>query len=206
MSSYPAETIADARLPGDAFIMVTVGNRLQYELREDFLLAIKNALAKDAQLCWCVVAPTLGEKFYALMQEQLAAGQVIEWGHEENLPALYKKCSVYVNPDRMGGGGSITMAMDMGMPVAMTKYYTDITPVIGLENCFEDYDEMFAYVLKLKASVKLYSAERDKMRERVSREEFTMKHYVDVILQAWADIKKRGRWSWRKNCMVSMDD
>lgn len=172
------------------FVMITVGNRLIYELDDSFLINIKELLRSNSQIRWIVVGNNLGEHFLNEMSYYIDNGQVIAWGFEDDLVALYRLCDVYINPERMGGGGSIVMAMKMGMPVAMTKKATDITAVIGLKNCVEDYADMMRYIVELVNSEELRKRKSDVMLQMVNREEISFKGFADRIVMAYKDIMK----------------
>ena len=140
---------------------------------------------------WIIVGRNLGAAFYEHMDVAIETEQVIEWGFEEHMSSLYRICDVYVNPNRLGGGGSVELAMEHGVPIAMTQMVSDVTPVIKSENCKLNYDEMFFYIKKLFESEEVRAVEGQKMKQLIHRKELTIEHYVDVIIEAYQDCKKR---------------
>lgn len=176
----------------DDFVLVTVGNRLQHEMDIDFLMCIRKLLKNNAKFKWVIVGKNLGFTFYDYMNDAIERGQIIEWGFEENLPSLYQICDVYVNPNRLGGCGSVELAMEYGIPIAMTKMMSDVMPVIKDENCKIDYDEMLLYIKNLYDSSDFRTVEGQKMKQLINRNDLRIEHYVDVIMRAYQDCEKRG--------------
>ncbi len=181
----------DYGISDEDFILVTVGNRPQYEMDVDFLAQMKKTLRTNGKIKWIIVGKDLGTIFYDYMKDAIEEGQIIEWGFEERLSSLYQICDVYVNPNRLGGCGSIELAMEYGMPIAMTKAMSDIAPVIKSENCKQDYSEMFLYIKDLFQSSKVRAAEGQKMKRLIDREDLTVEYFVDVLLAAYKDCGKR---------------
>ncbi len=191
LESRKRYTRAEQGIGASDFVLVTVGNRLKYELDGELLCGIKELLCRYDHMKWIVVGEDIGETFRNGMKEYIEKGQVVLWGFEDDLPALYRLCDIYVNPERMGGGGSVFMAMQMEMPVAMTKKPSDITPVIGAENCRDDYQDMMSYIVQLMHSVELRKKEGGKMKKMVEREEISMANYVSKILMAREEISTK---------------
>ena len=182
----------------DDFVLVTVGNRLQYELDTVFLLHMRKLLLNNKKMKWIIVGRNLGAAFYEHMDVAIETEQVIEWGFEEHMSSLYRICDVYVNPNRLGGGGSVELAMEHGIPIAMTQMISDVTPVIKSENCKLNYDEMFFYIKKLFESEEVRAVEGQKMKQLIHRKELTIEHYVDVVIEAYQDCRKEN-CEWRGN-------
>lgn len=163
----------------DDFIMVTVGTRLRYEMGTDFVQTVKGALERNPRYKWIIVGNDLGG-------ELLDNRQIKLWGYEDDLVALYRICNVYLNPDRMGGCGSMELAMMLKIPIACTDYPSDILPVIKSKNCCgSNYMDIIRYIDKLYANPLFYRSESRKFYALRKRRELSMEHYVDVIIDAY---------------------
>lgn len=176
----------DFGLKGDDFIMVTVGNRLKYEMGLDFVETVKDTLKRNPRYKWLIVGNDLGVDFDKAVKELIDNRQIILWGYEDDLVALYKICDVYLNPNRMGGCGSMELAMMLQIPIACTDFPSDILPVIKSKNCCgSNYKDIVQYIDKLYANPVFYGLESRKFCALRKRRELSMEHYVDVIIQAY---------------------
>lgn len=127
------KTLADYGLPRDKFVIVTVGNRLDAEMSEDFIDNVVGFLRQHPDCCWLIVGPRkstyLYNRWLSVMSQKI---RLIDF--EPDLPALYKLCNVYLNPIRSGGGISIAMAMAAGLPVVISSHPSDGLTWTGKEN------------------------------------------------------------------------
>lgn len=100
-------------VPQEAMLMVTTGHRLSVEMPADWCAGIVALLEEHPGLHWLLVGlqPQHHAKFAALH------GRVRVLPAQEDLAAWIKLCDLYVNPPRVGGGASIAIAMDLGVPV-----------------------------------------------------------------------------------------
>ena len=170
----------------DDFILVTVGNRLKYEMDIDFVKTVQGALKENPRYKWIIVGNDLGEEIYRAVDELVKLGQIKLWGFENDLVALYKICNVYLNPNRMGGCGSMELAMALKLPIALTDVPSDILPVIMEENCCgSGYKDIIRYIEKLYITPSFYQEESEKFYLLIQRKELSMEHYVEVILEAY---------------------
>lgn len=149
------------------FVLTTVGRRLESELTEDFIDAVFEKLLVHERIKWLVVGGK-NEYLWARCSEEIKDRQVVYIPFEDDLPALYQICDVYLNPPRMGGGTSIRWAMHAGLPCALLSTPSDALPEIGVENAAGDtIEEMMEYVLRLFESPDFYQAESAKFRDRI---------------------------------------
>lgn len=134
----------------DDFVLITVGNRLEVDLTEEFLDTINSFLKDNKSGKWLIVGleynKIISNKFKRLIDEK----KIVFINYEKDLEALYKICDVYVNPPRYGGGYSGLLAMKMGIPIVTLKGDYDVTLHIGKENAV---DSIQGYSKELK---KLY--------------------------------------------------
>jgi len=107
---------ADLGVGQDAVLLVTVGNRLQFELTDDFLSGMFELLRGDRRLHWILVGDDVRDLLAAWHGEEVMS-RVRLHGFEKDLAGLLAVCDVYVNPFRNGGGVSVYMALKAGLAV-----------------------------------------------------------------------------------------
>lgn len=141
------------------FILITVGNRLKFDLSIDFIDFMAKLLYENFDIKWILVGEDVNNYIYKY-EDLIKNKQIILWGYESDVCGLYKICNLYVNPNRGGGGTTIRWAMQMGIPVIMNKYDSDGLENIGLENGIDGgYKELIDYIEKLYKDESLYKNE-----------------------------------------------
>lgn len=159
-------TREDFLLHDEDFVLVTVGNRLCTEMAESFIDNVCESLVVKPNVKWLVVG-SKNEYLFQNYAHYFDAHKIIHIEYENDLPALYKICDLYLNPQRMGGGASIYWAMCCGLPVAMLSTTSDIMPIVGMENTVGDtYAKMMEYALELSQNPIAYQAEKNKFQKR----------------------------------------
>lgn len=172
------------------FILITVGNRLQYEMDIKFIQTIKKLLEENKRYKWIIVGNELKPELYQISGEMIDNGQIKLWGIEDDLIALYKMCNVYVNPDRAGGCGSMELAMRIKMPIALTDFPSDIIPIIGVKNCCgSSYMDIAHYIQRLYKNPLFYKMECEKFYLLLKNKKFSMEHYTGVIIEAYKNVR-----------------
>lgn len=166
------------------FVLITVGNRLSTEMTEEFIDAVCKNLLDKPNIKWLIV----GSKNEYLSQNytNFIDAQKIQYiSYEDDLPALYEVCDLYLNPKRMGGGTSIVWAMRAGLPVALLSCPCDVMTIIGYENAAGDtYEQMMEYVLSLWRDPAYFKQEREKFQSiAVSFEDRLAQKVQAAILQ-----------------------
>ncbi|MCR5356766.1 MAG: glycosyltransferase [Lachnospiraceae bacterium] len=112
------------------FLLVIVGRRLEKDISEELAHETALMMNKYPEMKLLLVGSKtdIFEKKYPELNEKK---QIIPWGYEKDLPSLYEICDVFINPDRTGGGWSITWAIGEGLPVLSTDFPNDCTPLLG---------------------------------------------------------------------------
>ena len=167
-------------LESDDFVLVTVGSRLNEEIKEDFADFVCERLLTKPNIKWLIVGSS-NQYLCCKYRNYVDCKKIIYISYEDDLPALYKICDLYLNPQRMGGGASITWAMHYGLPIAVLSSPNDVMPVIGKENTVDTYEQMTDYVLKLWSDPSFYASESSKFQKRES--EF-VKKFPQIIQTA----------------------
>lgn len=170
----------DLGLKDEDFVMITVGNRLDAEMDEEFIDYVMTFIMQNRDIKWLIVGPKC-VKYLEEKYSKLIGDNVITIKYENDLPALYRICDVYVNPRRKGGGISIAMAMHEGLPIVLTKDSTDGVIYTGIENA--SGKSMKNYILDLNKIYvdKQYANEKRKIsRNRIK--EFKMETRVVFLM------------------------
>lgn len=173
---YPWMSLAE-----DDFIMISVGNRIGIELTKDFIdVVCENLLAKK-NIKWLIVGGT-SDYLSRQYQELLKLEKIVYVPYEDDLPALYQICDVYLSPKRRGGGTSAFWAMYYGLPIAQAKsLQADAIEILGQENALGETDEQIvSCILDMWEDPQKYRVVSDKTRARALHVEATQK-------QAWKD-------------------
>lgn len=148
---------ADYGLAESDFILTTVGNRLATEMTQGFIASFAALLRAHPDMRWILVGESLPGCLNDMCGDLLDDKRILKWGYENDLTAFYQMCDVFVNPDRQGSGGAISMAVFCGVPVATTsRIMSDAWSFIGQFATAGDYTELAGYVMKLKEDKLFY--------------------------------------------------
>ena len=180
---------ADFNLPENAFVITTVGNRLEKELTPEFIDCVCEFLKEHSNACWILVGAKINNYINAYHSEFIAKKQIIEWGYEESLYAFYALCDIYWNPDRIGAGGSMVQAMKCGIPIVTTTFPSDVLPRLGIENAINGgYDECKKYVERLYNDPAFYHEKSQLMKDRtgagVDAGKPILEEYINKLFEA----------------------
>lgn len=171
----------------DDFIVITVGNRLKYDLKIEFVDAVCNEIENNETLKWVIVG-TSSIDYIDTKYKELVEKKRIEYiSYENELIALYKIVDAYLNPDRAGGGISIAWAIKCGLPVIILDSISDGAAWVGKENTVKgSYDDLFYELRKLIHDKKYYSYRRGKIMERSNElnDETYIKGIIKIINRA----------------------
>lgn len=161
------------------FVMVTVGNRLDAELDEEFIDKVAKFMSSNINTKWLIVGPKtieyIEEKYTKLLNNQ-----ILKIKYEDDLPALYKICDVYLSPRRKGGGISIAMAMNEGLPIIITKDSTDGVSYVGKDYAVNDMNEYIVYLDKLMKEDDYMQAVSKEMVQRIRK--YNMRSSIEKIM------------------------
>src|SRR5690606_22693670 len=106
---------------------------------------------------------------------------IIRLDYEKDLMALYDICDIYINPRRHGGGISIAMAMDRGLPVVIFSNPSDGLNYVGEENGVGyDYSSYLNEIDKLYSDPNYRFQKAILMKKRIAT--FSMQSSVSNLL------------------------
>ena len=131
---------AELGIPEDAFVMAVVGNRLDSDIRDDFLSCLGRVENGFLLLIGRYDAyPQKLRQFSWLAEHSLSPGYV------DDVTGMLECADLYVNPRRLGGGFSVIEAFHAGIP-AVSVRYGDVAAAAGEEFCVDDYEEMLPVI------------------------------------------------------------
>ncbi|BCJ87829.1 glycosyltransferase [Effusibacillus dendaii] len=191
--SYGHKERKDYGLEEQDFVMVTVGNRLNTELGQDFIDMLTGYLYEQAQAKWVICGQTELPLIHDDHQELLDQKKIIFIEYEDDLPALYRISDVYVDPLRQGGGYSGAMAMNEGIPV-LTMQGSHVALFVGKEDSFSDLEAYKNELQRLQKDKTYYASRGQLMKERLHKEfsfEKTVKELRDFFAKAEEQFLKR---------------
>ncbi|AUM96499.1 TPA: glycosyltransferase [Clostridium botulinum] len=173
----------DIGLKEDSFVMVTVGNRLNAEISNEFIDLITSFIIEKNNVAWLLVGPNdipyIMKEYKNLIEQR----KIIKIDYEEDLPALYKICDVYINPIRNGGAGSVSIAMQTGIPAIVEKTSQDSVFIIGEENCVDDDKDLYMdELLKLYEDESYKKYKGDSMKKIILGKN-SWKAYIEKYLE-----------------------
>jgi len=146
----------------DDVVVITVGNRLVYDISNELCEQMCVLLRSKESIKWIIVGCN-ELPYIKLYHEDLIGKSVIFIEYENDLPGLYGICDVYLNPSRIGGWTTIIWAMQQGL--AVVSPWESGTNLLGKENTLPSEADLVPYVLRLSEASALLCREKEKYRE-----------------------------------------
>lgn len=155
-------TRKEYRIPEDAFVLVIVGIRLDYELSDDFT---KLLITLEKEGFFVVLAGKF-ETYSDWCQNDPVLEQNTNFiGYCEDMEALMEICDLYVNPIRLGGGFSVIEAFAKGVPGVYTKT-GDVFVSGGPDFAVNDLGEMKEQIERYRKDDAFYREMSAKAKDR----------------------------------------
>jgi hypothetical protein len=150
-------------IPNNKFILSVVGNRLNFEIDDDFLSMLDDC-------CNELNTFVVFISNYEFNNEQKKQYKYLyrnskSMGFQNDLLAIMEHVDLYINPKRKGGGSSAIYALYKGKPV-ITLNYGDVANNVGDEFCCETYSEMYDLIKKYKLDKDFYLKQSKIAKER----------------------------------------
>ncbi len=175
----------DFGLKEDSFIMITVGNRLNAEISDKFVDLITRFINEKNNVVWILVSPKRIPYIENNYKSLIDKNKIIKINYEKDLLSLYKICDVYINPVRNGGAGSVSIAMQCGVPSIVERTSQDSVFLIGKENCVDNGEEAYMEELTKLYVDKDYRKYKSELMKRIIFEkqnwETYIKKYLDIF-------------------------
>ena len=129
----------DFQLPETAFVMVVVGNRLDFEMDDAFLQMVGKLMETNEDAYFMIIGKVQNK---VKIEKNIKDTKRIRYaGYVPASGECVRITDVYLNPRRVGGGRSAFEALHYGVPV-ITLRYGDVNGACGEEFAVEDYTEM----------------------------------------------------------------
>lgn len=136
----------ESGIPDNAFAMIVIGNRLDYEVTPAFLDLLQRFAAQQPAAFVVFAGPVT--ELPARVANHPIAPRARCLGYVSKIDGLAEICDVYVNPQRTGGGASAMQALAAGLPI-VTFASGDVASVAGPAFCVPDADAFVARLLSL---------------------------------------------------------
>lgn len=181
-NTYKIISREDLQIEEDAFVLITVGNRLQYEIKDDFVNAVCDVLVRN-NFVWILVGCSCLQYVSENYQNMLEKKKIRFVSYEEDLCALYKICDVYLNPQRVGGGTSVAWAMFEKLPVlTIRQVASDGFAWVGEELAIgEGYQNMMQELLRLYRDDTYRECQKERFKARI--DSFNIIHATEALLE-----------------------
>jgi hypothetical protein len=147
----------EAGIPEDAFAMLVIGNRLDYEVTPSFLDLLHRFVAQQPA-AFVIFAGSVTELPGRLANHPISP-RARCLGYVHKIDGLAEVCDVYVNPLRTGGGASAMQALAAGLPI-VSLAAGDVAGVAGPAFCVPDPDAFVARLLSLFHEPEIVAAAR----------------------------------------------
>jgi glycosyltransferase involved in cell wall biosynthesis len=161
-------------------VVITVGNRLVYEISNELASDMCDLLRSNPKIKWLIVGCT-ELQFITNHYEDLIGENVIFINYEDDLPGLYGICDIYLNPERIGGYTSIAWAMQQGLSIVSAENITD-AGCIGKDNLFLKDAELVPYIARLSKDIELLCRDKEKYRSLAKKQVKYNCVYVDKLI------------------------
>lgn len=146
----------------DAFVIVVVGIRLDYEITDEFIKVLDKVCRRGAYVVFAGIFEKYADKVSGYKNIKDNSKFI---GYCEDMLALMDICDLYVNPKRLGGGFSVIEAFAKGVPGVYVKE-GDVYTAGGDDFAVDDYNEMTDTIIKYMEDKEFYKAQVKKAKER----------------------------------------
>lgn len=121
---------------------VVIGNRLQYEIDDEFWNGIEKLYDKYLNIIVYIVGPFDKECIPKKLEKIIDCV-----GYQYDLKGFLSDKHFYLNPRRNGGGQSALLALKMGMPI-LSVDHGDVSSVINHLYCINSLNDIDEFVFK----------------------------------------------------------
>ncbi len=154
-------------IPKDAFVVIIAGNRLDEEIKDDFLAIMYQILDLKKTIVIAVIGECPGLK--ARVSENERADRIFFLGMQEQFRKAIAVGDVFLNPPRQGGGTGALFAIMEGVPV-ITLDNCDVEANAGEEFVCQSVEEMPALVHQYSSDFVFMEKQKEYCRKHASAE------------------------------------
>ncbi len=152
-------------IPIDSFCLAIVGNRLDYDLDEDFLNVLSDVLV-NRNIFICFIGDFNYEKIRC--KNPVFEKKTTRIPFVKDLLSILELSDLYVNPKRLGGGTSAVYAMSLGKPVVSLDY-GDVYLNCGKAFCVDSFKAMMDSIIKYYTDSTYYESMSVLAKQRVEK-------------------------------------
>ncbi|MEX3745391.1 MULTISPECIES: hypothetical protein [Lysinibacillus] len=133
----------------DDFLIITSGNRIETEIDHELIDRMKELLQSNNKMNWILVGSQAPKYLIEQFDDSLLK-RIRHIPYETDLIALNEVCDVSINPNRIGGGYSVSSCMIVGTPVVMCNFESDGLVFLGRDNVSGDtYADLMDEIIKM---------------------------------------------------------
>ncbi len=155
-------------MPKDSFVVIVAGNRLDIEIKDDFLAILYQILDMEKT----IVIAVIGEcpELQARVSENERADRIFFLGMQEQFRKAIAVGDVFLNPPRQGGGTGALFAIMEEVPV-ITLDDCDVEANAGEEFVCQSMEEMPALVYRYFSDSDFMEKQKENCRKHASAKE-----------------------------------
>jgi hypothetical protein len=147
---------SEFQIAEDAFEIVIVGNRLDFDISDTYLEFLNRVLELDRKVSIAFIGNC--NKFPMKAENK---DRVYYLGYQSNLADVYIIADLYLNPPRKGGGISALLALNNGIPV-VTLPNNDVAINVGNEFVCNNNEEIFVTIKRYLVEENFYKEQQKK--------------------------------------------
>lgn len=150
-------------IPDKSFVLLLVGNRLDSEIKEEFINILIEILERFSDFFILIIGDCKNE--HELFSNGIFHNRVKNIGFQDQLIEALTLGDLFINPPRQGGGRGAAMALSIGIPI-VTLDNCDVSAAAGKDFSCENLDEMRDLVLKYRNNTIFLEEQKKKAIER----------------------------------------
>ena len=180
-------------LPDAAYVLVIVGNRLEWEITEPYAAELAALLDAVPGLFLAFLGTFPNYNAVAAKHAALRARSRF-LGYHQDVMAVYECCDGYLNPPRYGGGTSSAYALAAGLPV-WTPPGGDVANSVGAQFFISGLGDVANHVrasLADPACRQRWSRTARARFAEISDREGMIRHIVEQVTEKAADVSCSG--------------
>jgi glycosyltransferase involved in cell wall biosynthesis len=143
-------------IPEDEFVLSIVGNRLQFEITDEFVKALEQVLNIDNRISIMLIGEY--QSYKEIFNAEIFENRIHSIGYQNKLASAIKMADLYINPPRSGGGTSALYALNAGVPV-ITLPDCDVAYNVGEQFICSNYEEMIHTIIRYKNNQEYYETQ-----------------------------------------------
>ena len=164
-------------LPENRFIAILIGGRLDQEIDSECMALLEKLIAAGIFIAF------MGkfDQYKEYTDKNSLFGENTAYlGFQDDALAVDEVCDLYINPKRIGGGGSAAEAMYKGLPV-VTFDFGDVGLGAGADFHVKDYDDMYNQILRYATDKDYYAEMSQKAKQRAAQLTDSKTEFMRVV-------------------------